>query len=117
MDVGTVADNLCGDLVGLQDGAGKPWRAVTKRRHAVEEVGGLARPGGDRRERLLVSGRRMTERHPMSTRREPAHEVEAAIQLGRERHDPDVGRGALDLGENISGGEVRSLGRSLRSLG
>ena len=53
----------------------------------------------------------------MSTRREPAHEVEAAIQLGRERHDPDVGRGALDLGENISGGEVRSLGRSLRSLG
>ena len=42
----------------------------------------------------------------MSPCGQPADEIEPAIELGRKRDDADVRRGALDLGEDVGGGEV-----------
>ena len=110
MHVDAVADDFRGDFVGLQHGADQTRRAMAERRHPVEEVRGLARAGVDRGERFFVGRTRMAQRHAMPARRQPAHQIEAAVQLRRERHDADVRRRALDLGEDVGGGEVGSLG-------
>ena len=107
--------NLRGDFVGLQHGAGEARRAMVQRRHAVEQMRRVPRAGGDRRERLFVGRRRVAERHAVSARREPANEIETAVELGRQRHDADVGRRARDLGEHVGRREYRSRRRSARA--
>ena len=61
--------------------AGQARRAMRQRRHAVEQVRGVARPGGNRRHALLVGGRRMPERHAVAGPGQPPHQVEAAGQV------------------------------------
>jgi len=105
--VKSVADDFRRDLLGLQHGAGEAGRAVAERRHAVEEMRRVARAGGDRLERLLVGRAGVAERHPMPARGEPAHEIESAVQLRRDRHDSNVRRCALDLLEDVGAVKVR----------
>ncbi len=101
-----VADNLGRGLVRLQHGAHQPRCAVIQRPHAVEEVGGLPGSSLYGGERFLVGRAGMSKRHAMSARGEPAHEIEAAVELGGERDDSDVGRCALNLSEYLGGREI-----------
>jgi len=39
-------------------------------------------------------------------RRQPLHEIDPAVEFRRKRHDADVGRRAVDFGEDVSGREV-----------
>lgn len=110
MDVMAVANQLRRDLVGLQDRADQAGRPVPERRHPIEEMRGLPRPGLNRREPFLVARARVPQRHATPARDQPPHQVEAAIQLGGERHDADVRRGALDLGKDVGRREVGTLG-------
>ena len=109
MDVDAVADDFRRDFVGLQHRAGQPGRAMAERRHAVEEMRRVARAGGDRRERLLVGGRGVAERDAMPARDEPANEIEAAVELRRERHDADVGA-ARSISARMSAAVKSTLG-------
>ena len=110
MHVRAIADDFRGDFVGLQHGAHQPWCAMTQRRHAIEEMRRVPRACLDRRERFVVGRARVAERHAMPTRHEPPYQIKPAIELRRHRDDPDVGRGALDLGEDVGGGEIGTLG-------
>ena len=105
-----VADDLRGDIVGLQHRAGEARCAMMERRHAVEEMRGLPRARRHRRDRFLVGRARVPERHAMAARGEQPHQIQTALELGRQRDDADVGRRALDLGEDVAGGEV-AVGR------
>ena len=51
----------------------------------------------------------MAERYPVAARREPSNQIDAAVQLRRHGHDPDVGRRALDFGEDVGAVEVVRL--------
>ena len=101
MNVRAVADDLRGDFVGLEHGAGKARRPMAEGRHAVEKVGGVPRPRGYGRERFVVGGRRVTERYAVPARRQPPHEIQAAVQFRGDGHDPDVGRRPLDLAKDV----------------
>ena len=100
MNVGAIADQFCGDLLGLEHRPSEARRAMVDRRHPVEQMRRLSGPGRDGRGRLLERRRRMPQRDAMAAPGEPANQLEAAIQLRRQRDDADVGRRAFDLGED-----------------
>ena len=114
MHVKTVADELGGHLVGLQNRAHQTRRSVTERRHAVEEMGRVTRAGGNGLERLIVGRPGMSQRHAVAARQQPSDEIDSAIELWRERDDADIGRGAFDLAQQIGGGELSKVGRARR---
>jgi len=59
----------------------------------------------------------MPERHALPVGREPANQVEAAIELRRQRDNADVWRSALDLREDFGAGEILALGVEIVPLG
>jgi hypothetical protein len=75
-------------------------------RHAIEQMGGLPRTRGNRRERLLVRSAGVSERNAVPARDEPPDQIECALELRRERHDPDIRCRALDFGEDVRTIEV-----------
>ena len=109
MDMDTVTDDFRGDLLALQHGSSKARRAMTDRRHAVEQVRRLPRAGTNGCERFLVGGARVSQRDVMSACDEPSNQVEATRELRRQCHDPDVGRRPLDLGEDVGAVEPSTL--------
>ena len=94
MDVHAVADQFRGHLVGLQDRAYQPWRAMVERRHAIEKMRRLTGARRDRRKRLFVARSRMPQRHAAAVRHQPFNEGKASVDLGRERDDADIGHSA-----------------------
>src|SRR5206468_10400440 len=95
-----------GDVIGLQNRSRQSRSAVVERRHAIEKMRRLARAGGNRGQRFVVRRVRMTERDAMASRGEPADQIEPAVELWRDGDNADVGRGALELAEDVGGGEV-----------
>src|SRR5262249_9449734 len=116
MHMNAVADQLRSNFFRFQDGPRQAGCAMVDSRHAIEQVGGTSCARSDGRTRLLVSGRRVAKGHLMATRREPANQLEAAVQLRRERHDSNIGRRALDLTEDIADIALSSFGFFLVSL-
>ena len=117
MHVRAVADDFRRDLPGLQHGAGQTRRAMIERRHAVEEMRRLPCARCDRRGRLFEARARMPERDAVAARGQPANQLQPALQLRRERDDPDVRRPAFDLAQDVVGGEPAPRGASLYSCG
>ena len=85
VDVIAVANHLGRDFFALENGPGQARRAVAEGRHAIEQVGRMARPGGDCFEALLERRRRMAHRDAESARHR-------AIEPGRDhRRAPGPG--------------------------
>src|SRR5438445_128744 len=68
MDVKTVANDLGGNFLSLENRAGQTGSAMVERRHAVEQMRRLTRARGDRGKRFVVSGGGMAERNPVAAR-------------------------------------------------
>ena len=106
MHVKAVADDFRRDFIGRQHRAGEAGHAVIERRHPVEQVRRLLRTSGNGRTGLVVARRGMSQRHAMTARHQPADQIEAAIELRRQRHDADVRRRPLDFAQDVASREI-----------
>ena len=96
-----VANQLGRDFRRLEDGADQSGGAMMHPGHAVEQVRRLAGARGDPLERLVVRCGGVPERHAMAARGQPPNQIDAAVELGRHRDNPDVGRGPFDFVQEV----------------
>ena len=116
MDVNAVADDFGRHVIVLEHGAGQAGRAVADRRHAVEQMRGVARAGGDALERLLVGRAGMSERHSMSVAVERCESGRCAPSIsGAIVTMPTSGRAAAISLEDRFAGELAFRPRSARA--
>ena len=100
MNVIAVADDFRRDFFALQDGAGQARCAMSERRHAVEQMRRMLRAGRDRLRPASYVAAGVPQRHPRSMGRDPSNQIEAALELGSQRDDADVGARAFDFGSS-----------------
>ena len=89
-----VADQLRGHVLARQHGARQSGRAMRQRRHAVEEMRGVPRAGVEGGHRLIEVGAGVAERHAVAGGAQRAHQIETALELGRQVTMPTSARQA-----------------------
>ena len=112
MHVVAVADELRGHLFAREHRAGKARSPVGDRRHPVEQMRGVPGAGLDRGDRRVEVRAGVPERHAVTGRDQRRDEIDAARQLGRERHDADVGPRRGDDVEDVARRERRRHSQS-----
>ena len=110
MHVDPVAYQLGDDVVRFEDRSRESGGAMSERRHAVEEVCRLSRACADPVERLRVRCAGMSKRDVVAVADQRLDQLGPSVELGGDRHDPDVGPRLRNLLKNVVAGPVSSLG-------
>ena len=90
MDVNAVADELRSHVLALENRGREPRRAVVERRHAIEKMRRMAGAGVDALQRLFVGGAGVPQRDVDARAASSTDQIEGAVDLRRDGHDPDV---------------------------
>jgi hypothetical protein len=112
--VNAVANQLRRHVVAFEDGRSETGYAVANRCHAIEQVRRLPGAGFDPCDRLFVSGARVPERNVMTVSHQHSDEVERAVNLGRDGHDPHMRSGVGNLFEDLCARELAVVPARIR---
>src|SRR4030095_14012610 len=114
-----VADGRRRDRFALEHRSREARLAMIERWHAIKQVRGMPRAGIDAFECFFVRRSSVPERNPDSLRGELSDQIDGAVDLWRDRHDPDVTWCGVDFAENFRAREAafhRDVRRKAQAL-
>ena len=113
MDVNAVADDFRSQRLALENRGREARLAVVERRHPIEKVRGMPGASVDPLQRLFVGGAGVPQRDRDSLCGQLADQIDGAVDLRCDGHDPDVVRRRVDFGQDLRAREV-AIGLSVR---